>query len=289
MQICRTFAQTGLCRYGKRCRFIHPETSTDLNLLPDFPLQTDQHSLYQTSSIAQEPCSQQRCSAIASPSIPDSLGYASPQAVAQYSGLHPAAYQDHFLRPVPLSSQSACFQTPPYTTPHSSSAVPITSDARHFQTMPYSASYSSPAVPTTSDTAHLENTPYTSPYSSLSDSVPDGHSDSLLTHMPGPGQMPAVNSGLLGSGHMYSAYEPQGLMLGGTAHGGQLETSPRGVLEFAAMHSCGYSSGLSHAQVGPCRMQHHFSSAWWKHGTAPVVTFGLYCSGLCKHLVLCSA
>lgn len=247
MQICRTFAQTGLCRYGKRCRFIHPETSTD----PNAPLHTEQLALYQTPPVAQESCSQQCCSAIASPSIPDSLSYASPQAVAQYSGLHPATYQDHFLRPIPVGSQAASFRAPAYTTPHTSSAVPITSNATHFQTSPYTASYSSPAVPMTSEAAHihLESTSYPSPYSSSSGSVHDGHSHSLLTQLPGPGQVPALNSGLLGSGHMYSAYEPHGLMLGGTAHGGQLETSPRGVLEFAAMHSCGYSSGLSHAQV----------------------------------------
>lgn len=278
MQICRTFAQTRLCRYGKRCRFIHPETSTesDLNLLPTPPLQTDQHSLYQTPSIAQESCSQQCCSAVPSPAIPDSLGYASPQAVAQYSGLHPATYQDHFLRPIPVTSQSACFGTPPYTTSYSSSAAPTTTDTTHSQTVPYPASYSSPAVPMTSDAPHLQGTPYTSPYLPSSGSAPDGHSHALLTQMPGPGQMPAVNSGLLGSGHMYSAYEPHGLRLGGTAHGGQLETSPRGVLEFAAMHNCGHSSGLSHAQVGSCGVHHDFSPAWWQHCRAPVVRATLF-------------
>lgn len=280
MQICRTFAQTGLCRYGKRCRFIHPEPSTDLNLLRNSSLQTDQQSMYQSPSIAQEPCSQQCCSAIASPSIPDSLNYASPQAVAQYSGLHPATYQDHFLRPIPVTPQSACFRTPPYTTSYSSSAAPTTTDTTHFQTMPYPASYSSPAVPMTSDASHLaphlEGTPYTSPYLPSSDSAPDGHSHSLLTQMPGPGQMPAINSGLLGSGHMYSAYEPHALRLGGTAHGGQLETSPRGVLELAAMHNCGHSFGLSHAQLGSCGVHHHFSPAWWQHCRAPVVSATLF-------------
>ena len=41
VQICRTFAQTGCCRYGKRCRFIHPEACTDGFFLHHMPPQTD--------------------------------------------------------------------------------------------------------------------------------------------------------------------------------------------------------------------------------------------------------
>lgn len=41
MQVCRTFAQTGYCQYGKRCRFIHPETSADGLFLPNMSSLTD--------------------------------------------------------------------------------------------------------------------------------------------------------------------------------------------------------------------------------------------------------
>ena len=228
MQICRTFAQTGACRYGKRCRFIHPDTSSDMDLLPNTPPQTDQHTLYLSPNLAKEPCSQQCCSSIAPPSIPDGRNYASPQAIPQYTGLHPATYQDHFLRPVSVTTQAAHLATSPYTVPYPLSSVPVTSDATHFETSPYA-----------------------SPYSSPTRSVSDEHAYSLLAHLPATGNVEAIHSGLLGSG--YSAQEPAGLVLGETAHGGQLETSPRGVLEYAAMQGCGYSSGeqgANHPQVG---------------------------------------
>lgn len=36
LQVCRSFAQTGECRYGRRCRFIHPDGSeTNGNTSPD--------------------------------------------------------------------------------------------------------------------------------------------------------------------------------------------------------------------------------------------------------------
>ena len=227
MQICRTFAQTGSCRYGKRCRFIHPDTSTDLSL-PNTPPQTDHHTLYQSPAFAKEPCCQHCCSSIAPPSIPDSRSYASPQGIPQHLGMHPATYQDQFLHPIPVISQATDFETSPYATPYSTSPIPVTSDATHFET-----------------------SPYTSPYPSSTGSVLDEHAYSLLAHLPAAGNVDAVNSGLLDSG--YNAREPAGLVLGGTAHGGQSETSPRGVLEYAAMQGCGYSSrerGLSHSQVG---------------------------------------
>ena len=227
MQICRTFAQTGACRYGKRCRFIHPDTSSDLDLLPNTPPQTDYNTLYLSPNLAKEPCSQHCCSSIVPPSISD-RSYASPQAIPQYSGLHPATYQDHFLRPVPVTSQAAHLATSPYTTPYSPSPLPVTSDVTHFET-----------------------SPYTSPYSSSTGSVLGEHAYSLLAQLPAGGNADAVNSGLLGSG--YSAQEPAGLVLGETAHGGQIGTSPRGVLEYAAMQGCGYSSGehgANHSQVG---------------------------------------
>lgn len=227
MQICRTFAQTGSCRYGKRCRFIHSDTSTDLSLLPNTPPQTDHHTLYQSLGLEKEPCSQHCCSSIAPASKPDSRSYASPQAIPQYLGLHPATYQDHFLRPA---------------------SVLVTSQAAHFETSPYTIPYSSPAVPVTSDATNLKTLPYTSPYSSSTSSE---HAYSLLAHLPAAGNVDATNSDLLGSG--YYAQEPAGLMLGGTAGGGQLETSPRGVLEYAAMQGCGHFSRegvLSHSQVG---------------------------------------
>ena len=41
VQVCRTFAHTGCCRYGKRCRFIHPATSTDGFFLQNMSPQTD--------------------------------------------------------------------------------------------------------------------------------------------------------------------------------------------------------------------------------------------------------
>ena len=228
VQICRTFAQTGLCRYGKRCRFIHPDTSTDLDLLPNTPPQTDHHSLSQTPALAKEPCSQHCCSSIAPSSSPDSLSYASQQAIPQYSGMYPTTYQNHFLRPVPVTSQTACFDSSLYTTPYSSSAMPVTSDATHFET-----------------------SPYTSPYSSSSGCVLDAHGYSLMARLTASGNVDAINSGLLGSG--YSAHKAAGLMLGGTAHEGQLESSPRGVLDFAAMQGCGHScgeQGLHSSQVG---------------------------------------
>ena len=34
MQVCRSFAQTGECRYGRRCRFIHPDGSETTNSHP---------------------------------------------------------------------------------------------------------------------------------------------------------------------------------------------------------------------------------------------------------------
>ena len=39
MQICRPFAQTGFCRYGKRCRFIHPDPEATTNSPFQQPLQ----------------------------------------------------------------------------------------------------------------------------------------------------------------------------------------------------------------------------------------------------------
>ena len=211
MQMCRTFAQTGSCRYGKRCRFIHPENSTDLNLLPNTPPQTDNYTMYQSPILAQEPCTQQLCSGL--PCNPDSLSYASPQAITPYSEVHPATYQDQFLRP-----------------------IPVTSDPAHFQT-----------------------SPYTSPYASSAGSVHNGHAYSVMTSLPTLGSAHAVNSSLLGSG--YSNQQPDCCMLSGAAPGGQSETSPRGVLECAALQSCGYTSGDgghcdSHSQVG-AHSYHH--------------------------------
>lgn len=72
----------------------------------------------------------------------------------------------------------------------------------------------------------------------------------MMAHLSAAGTTDAVNAHLLGSG--YSSQQSDGLMLAGT-DGVQLETTPRGVLESAALQGGGYSSGRqghSHLQVG---------------------------------------
>lgn len=47
LQICRSFAQTGECRYGRRCRFIHPDSNTSdvsqMLISPDSSVESPYH------------------------------------------------------------------------------------------------------------------------------------------------------------------------------------------------------------------------------------------------------
>ena len=273
VQICRTFAQTRSCRYGKRCRFIHPDSSTDLSLLLNAQTDHHMHTLYQSPALSKEPCSQDCCSSTAPPPTPDSLGYASPQAIPQYSGVHPATYQleDDFLHPVPVTPQAACFDS---------------SQAACFDSLPYTTPYSSSAVPVSSDATCFDASPYTSPEPSLSGSVLDAQGCSLMACLPAPGDVDAISSGLLGCG--YSAQESAGLMLGGTGHGGQLKSSPRGVLEYAARQGygllwragspllsgwCSWSTPQLHLLVQPL---HHAICHFW---LAPLACIAMCAKG----------
>ncbi|KAL3142409.1 hypothetical protein ABBQ38_002744 [Trebouxia sp. C0009 RCD-2024] len=258
-EICRVYAQTGLCRYGKRCRFIHPETDTGLNLLPNTPPQTDIQTLHQSPILAQEPCNQHNDYCSASPSNPDSRSFAPfqprplysqqysdqysdqysgqyseqfPQQYSeQYSGLHPAIYHDRFLLP--------CSRTTP------SQALP-----RPIQ------EYSGPAPAThqhqfrhpASRAAQAAQSELTTPYSSSTGSACEERAHLVTTPLSTAGGADASSRGLLGSG--YSRQESDGLMPAGSTGG---VTSPRSVLEYAALQGCGYTSrdqGRSHPQVG---------------------------------------
>ena len=110
MQICRTFAQTGCCQYGKRCRFIHPETSTDSLFLQHMTPQTDityaghhAHTLNMVESQSTEAMYPTPCS------------YVTPQRTTHYS---PSTLSDQTMY-----SASAGHSLPglsPYTSPQSS-------------------------------------------------------------------------------------------------------------------------------------------------------------------------
>lgn len=228
-----------MCRYGKRCRFIHPETDTDLNLFPNTPPQIDNHTLYQSPILAQEPRSQQYCS-VSPPSNPDSCSFAplqprplysqhysdqySDQYSEKYPGLHPATYHDSFLRHLPLTTP---LQTLPQPIREYSGPAPATHQHQFWHSV-------SPAA----QAAQFE---LTTPYSSSTGIACEEVAHTVTAHLSTAGSADASSGALLGSG--YSRQESDGVMLAGTAHGAQLETSPRSVLEYAALQGVGAQLG----------------------------------------------
>ena len=202
VQICRTFSQTGFCRYGKRCRFIHPETTTDDFCLHGTTSQLDAYNPYFSLVPQHDTYFQQPCPSIHS--RPGSPSYATPQAVPQYPRLHPTIYQDHSLRPVLVSPEVA-----------------------HYSGLPYSPASSTQDTDVFSALARPDQ-----PKGSTANRVDTG------------------DSGLLGSG--YGSQESGSLTLGEALPGAQANTSPRSVLEYAALQGCGSSSatpGCTYTQV----------------------------------------
>ena len=200
VQICRTFSQTGSCRYGKRCRFIHPETTADGFCLHSTTSQTDTYNSYLSPMPSHDTYIQRPCPSIHSNS--GSPSYATPQAAPQYPGLHPTTYQDHLLRPVPVSPEVVQFNALPYSPASSLQDVDVYSALAH----PVSV---------------------------------DGSSASMST----AGTVDTGNSGLLGSGS--SSQDSGSLFLGEAMPGAQANTSPRSVLEYAALQGCNYPSATS--------------------------------------------
>lgn len=104
IQICRTFAHTGCCCYGKRCRFIHPETTTDGFFLQHMSPQTDiTFAGYQPHPQAQ------------SQHTPD-YQYPQMQAATQYG--RPSVYSDQSMYSANASHSSSSLS--PYTSPRGS-------------------------------------------------------------------------------------------------------------------------------------------------------------------------
>ncbi len=117
VQICRTFAHTGCCRYGKRCRFIHPETSTDGFFLQHMSPQTDiTFAEYQPHPQAQS----QHTPDYQHPQVmypsPNPDNYPQLQPATQYGS--PSVYSEQSMYSA-NASHSSCSLSP-YTSPSGS-------------------------------------------------------------------------------------------------------------------------------------------------------------------------
>ena len=112
MQTCRTFAYTGTCRYGKRCGFNQPDTSTDHIQLHSTSLQTDTSTPCPIPFFTQDAYDQHHGAAC----NPQTYGYTTPEVTPPYPHLVPDTYQDHFLSPRASFFASAQASPAPYQT-----------------------------------------------------------------------------------------------------------------------------------------------------------------------------